>query len=59
MYLKLYDNSIIAEFVAKYDAKILCPHLLQLYNHLNPTKKSTKPMTIEEDDFVFEQVCVG
>jgi hypothetical protein len=59
MYLRLYDNSIAVEFVAKYDAKILCPHLLQVYNHLNPIKESTKPMTIEDDDFVFEQVCVG
>jgi hypothetical protein len=59
MYLKLYDNSIAAKFVAKCDANFLCPHLLQVCNHLNPTKESTKPMTIEEDDFVFEQVCVG
>jgi hypothetical protein len=56
---KLCDNSIATEFVVKDDAKILCPHLLQVYNHLNPTKESTKPMTIEEDDFFFEQVCVG
>jgi hypothetical protein len=55
MYLKLYDNSIAVKFVAKYDAKFLCPHLLQVYNHLNLTKKSTKPMTIEEDDFVLSK----
>jgi hypothetical protein len=59
MYSRLCDNTIDVEFVAKYDAKILCPHLLQVYNHLNLIEESTKPMTIEEHDFFFEQVCVG
>jgi hypothetical protein len=35
--------------VVKYDVKIMCPLLLQMYNHLNPTKEGTKLIKVEED----------
>ncbi len=49
-------NSIIVEFIAKCDVKIVCPFLSQVYNHLNLTKDLTKLMTNEEDDIFFGQV---
>ncbi len=39
--------------VVKYDVKIMCPLLLQVYNHLNPTKERTKTIKVEEDDIFF------
>jgi hypothetical protein len=49
-------NLIIVEFIAKCDAKIVCPFLSHAYNHLNLTKDLTKLMTNERDDIFFGQV---
>jgi hypothetical protein len=51
-------NSIIVEFIAKCDAKIVCPFLSQVYNHLNLTKDLTKLMTNEEDNNFLWASCV-
>jgi hypothetical protein len=46
-------NSIVVEIVVKYVVNIMCPLLLQVYNHLNHTKEQTKPIKVEEDDILF------
>jgi len=37
-------NSMVAKIVAKYNVKIMCPLLLQVYNNLNLTKEAIKPI---------------
>jgi len=50
-------NFVIVKIVVEYDIKIVCFLFLQMYNHLNPIKIATKPMTIEKDlIFYFRQV---
>jgi hypothetical protein len=45
-------NFAIAKIVVKYDTKIICFLLLQMYNHLNP-RVATKLVTTQEDSIFF------
>jgi hypothetical protein len=51
-------NSIAIEIVVEYDAKIVHPFSLQVYNHLNHVKELIKLVTIKEDDIFFGQVVL-
>jgi hypothetical protein len=51
--MKCIQNFMGNSIVVKYNVKIMCPLLLQVYNHLNPTKERTKPIKVKEDDIFF------
>jgi hypothetical protein len=48
-------NSFTFQVVAKYDAKIVCPLLVQTYLHLNPVKAVVKSVVVEHDENFFGQ----
>ncbi len=46
------NNPIVIEN----NVKIVCPLLLKVHNHSNPTREPIEPMTIKKDDLFFGQV---
>ncbi len=43
-------GNLVVDVVAKYDAKVMYPLLLQVYLHLNLVKTTIELTTLEDDD---------
>lgn len=56
--MKCIWNFINNPIVVENNVKIVCPLLLEVHNHSNPTREPIKLMTIEEDDIIFGKVVL-
>ncbi len=50
------DNVVVANVVAKYYVKVVCPILLQVYLSMNLVKTIVEPTTVEVDNCLFGQI---
>jgi hypothetical protein len=46
-------NFIANEIVTKYDTKVVCPFMIQVYFYLNYTRALVELIIFEDDDFFF------